>query len=743
MASARQQILQERRSSSLGGSRIRILAPVNTGISTIAQKSAANELDLMINKYNNGQLGNEEMKSFLQTQLASPYTSSSDKTQIQTKLSDFDTLIEKDRLESQFKSAQENTLQKEQAAQALARFYQTRASTMVAGTPAHSQALENAGIWQQNVQNIRTNVNREQRKNLETAYLQKVNQLPTSSSERSLAQVEMYQKLSDMAQAQGDPEDAQAYLAKKEQAATVASQYQEQELASNNKTAIKQFAAEQDLAIAKLTNNTSDELKAKAEKAYAVAQKYADIGDQLNYTKYMTIGTQAEEKYNKKLESMTGESMAKEWDKTDDEYRKTVEQAQKDLASGKLNINQYSAGMASMLNQRKTDLADRIGYVEQLDSNQKIKVNGKNIRAEDLLTKYYSERDVSSGLGYGDKSEDGGLTQKMNDFSSGNVVAVVVPPKEVTKSGSVSLAGSEVARISFVNKDNLGEGDWAEDGQGLFHLIKRETIPLTQDQAYQAAQNNGYFTDSNGVSQRVQFDPNSGDPYIYGQGKKVDINEPGTARKVTVDYTGEKVPSFSEDLHTFQKSGMRSLDSEAAQVVQEKVKAAEKQKMENITPVIAGTKPNLIKDTNVITPTTVGQVKPVNIAQKPTGEINMPGLEVQTPANAPVTEQIKVQSPEPVKVNQPGIQPVKVSQPTPGLTYQTPVAKAPVISAPSTAPAVKINTTTAMPGLQVQKPAPAPAPQPNLLQSAANIVGGIGTSIKNTASDVLKKLKFW
>ena len=239
MANARQSILEDRR----GESKIRLLAPVATGISSIAKQNASNETDIMVAKYNAGLIGNEEMKAFLQTQLGNQYVSASDKTQIQTKLLDFDVLIEKDRLESVFKLAPENSLQKAQAATALADFYQKRASTMVAGTQAHSQALENAGVWQQNLATIQESTNREQQKNYKNQMLEQVNKL--TGSAKAQASAEMYTKLYDLAMQQGDQEGAQVYAANKEQELSRSAAYQESEAnqaaSQNRKDIINEF----------------------------------------------------------------------------------------------------------------------------------------------------------------------------------------------------------------------------------------------------------------------------------------------------------------------------------------------------------------------------------------------------------------------------------------------------------------------------------------------------------------------
>lgn len=738
MANARMAALLARRAPTLGSGSIRVLAPQNTGISSIAKRNAANESETMISKYNAGQISNADMKAFLQKQVTSPYVSDSDKTDIQAKLQDFDVLIEKDRLESVFKSAQENTLQKEQAAQALAQFYTQRASTMVAGTPAHSQALENAGNWQATVTNIQQSVSRQQRSNYQDQLFQKINQLPTSSSERSIATAEAYKKLADMARSQGDVAAQNDYLAKYEQAQTYADQYKASEDQKQSLNEIKQFAADQDLAIAKLTDKTPEELRSKAEKAYAVAQKYLDIGDQLNYTKYMTMGTQAEEKYNKKLSSMSGSALSSSWDQQDDEYRKMIKEKQKELSDGKITIAQYSAGIANMMNTRKSDIDSRVQYVEQLDPNEKLKVNGRNIRAEDLLQKFYDERDTSSGLGYGDKSEDGGLQQKMSDFASGKIVAVVVPPKEVTKSGTVNLTGSEVAKISFVNADNLDQNDWATDEQGLMHKVNREQIQLSPEQAMSAV--NGYFTDDSGNSSRVLYDT-AGNPYIYGQGKKVQTYQPGSAKKVEQDFTGQPIRSYMGKQSDVQLQAEKDFEKQAI-LAQEKAKAPEVKPDIPLVEKIAGMTEGILPKPATVSPLAEKRTLPQQIKDT----VSLSPIE----AGKQIIQNIK----EPVKtavksIETPQIQSVvKTVQQAP-FTAIKQALNPPTISAPSNSgnipitkvinnvPSVKQyspDTGFSYQPIAQPKPVIAPAPQPTTLQK-------IGTTLTGAAGQAVNKLK--
>lgn len=734
MASARQQVLQARRSSGYStGTRLRVLSPAQTGLSSIAKQSAANETDIMISKYNAGLIGNEEMKAFLQNQLNNQYVSASDKTQIQTKLLDFDNLIAKDRLEATFKSAQENTSQKEQAAKALAQYYKDRASTMVAGTPAHSQALENAGAWDATALNIQQSVNKQYRKNLESKWLQDINQKTTGSSERYAETAKMYEGLYNSAMQQGDEVDAQRYLASMEQAKTKSDEEFVKELDKKSKSEIKQFIANQDLEISKLTDKTPEELKAKYDKAIAVANKYAEMGDQLNYTKYMTVATQAEEKFNKASAAATASATSSEWDKEDYQLSNALYLAQKFLQAGKTPDGQpytpedYKNDVTSVTLAKGKVLENRYQIIDQMaaeDPNQKVKFNGTNRRVEDVLAALSKEKAT--------------VDPQVAAIQSGNFAIKEVSPTESAK----NPGGKPVSTLQIVDLNNIDMNEVARDSAGVLHDIQKEYAPIPLDQTENIY--NNVFTDANGTQHKAKQLANG--TWVAETGNQtVDTYEPGGTRKISIPYDVTKSPEenkfgpFSEAAYMSQ--GMKSLDTTAAQAVQDTVKKDQLAKTNMTAPVIPGTKPSLVGDTRtplVATPTTAPAI---NISQS-AGKINMPGLtQTSSPVKADLPTQTQIQ-PSPVQTSLPGLQmqQPKIAQSTPGLSIQTPVSKPITISAPSSAPAVNIGTT--MPGLSVQKPV-APAPAPNLLQQAGNAVSGIGTKIKDAASGLLGKLKFW
>lgn len=728
MASARQAALAERRStvdygnspSLYGGGVIRILAPRNTGISSIAKQNAASEASIMIARYDSGQISNEEMKAFFQTQLNNPYVSTSDKTQIQSKLLDFDALIEKDRLESVFKQAPENSLQKIQAATALADFYTRRASTMVAGTPAHSQALENAGNWQQSVQDIQASANKEQLINLQNKLLQDVNRYPTGS-QKSYKKADMYNQLYNLALKNGDQDTANKYAALYEQEMTYAEQYEQQEAEKKDIADIKKFASEADLEISQLKNNSPEELAAKAKKAYEVAERYAAIGDEINYNKYMAIYNDSVEKYEKKSASMTTSATATNWDKNDDEYKKEVQKYKKQLSQGIINVQQYSAAIASIMNVRKQDLDARISYAETLDDNAKLKRDGKNIRAEDLLNLYYTERDQSSGLGLGDKSVDGGLVQKMNDYASGEMVAVMVPPNEVTKAGNISLTGSGVARIEFVNKNNLLDANgqltgWAIDDTGTLHKISRAETLLTPEQA--ATITGGVYTDPLTGESKYTHTDSSGNVYAYEKNKKVVTYRPETAERFEQGYTeNQPISSFNT---MRDKKYEETMDESPTREIE-------------VPDLTMGQKPQ------IETPKAPYQKPPLQVAAEVIGPRIQPRVEAtKTAIQQNVVEPIRENVVEPItKVAQPIVQkaqkviePIKQVAATPTGQYK-----------PSVAIQQAVQPTLQKVQQAVSTPTGQFAPTTNLFTTGLSNIAQAGQAVAKAAQPVVQKVQ--
>jgi hypothetical protein len=682
-----------------------VLSPQNNGISSIAKQNAANEADIMISKYNSGQISNADMKAFFEKQLASPYVSQNDKIQIQTKLVDFDSLIQKDQLEATFRSAPDNSIAKAQAATALAKFFTDRASQMQPGTPAHSQALQNAGEWQNTVQSINENVNKLQRKNLENTLLQQVNQKATSSSDRSLATAEMYKKLYDMAVAQGDVADAQAYAAKYEQAQTMAEQYGAQEQQKQSVAEIKQFAAEQDLAISKLTDKTPEELKAKAEKAYAVAQKYADIGDQLNYTKYMTIGTQAEEKYNKKITTDRGAVSSAEWDKEDYKLSNGLQLAQKFLKDGQTPDGQaytpedYQNDVGNLVQAKAIKISERIQIIDEMaanDPNQKIKYDGSSRRVADVLEQLRKEEEK--------------IQPQADAIQAGTFAIMEVAPSKFTKAGAYKTSGKNVPEYQIIDTNNIPEGLkdlLVADDQGIYHqaYFKEQQIPTEQFDPYDPT---------------MRYDKATNKAYKQTGEKVVDLYQQDKSKIGQTQIVSPDQPVKS--LETIQREAEQTYQDTA-------VKKQKELEKPTVVPDLIPTKPALQQLAEGIK-TTAQKIIPQNIIDTVSKSPIEVGKELVQPKKVepvvnktPVNIQQATQSGG-LTVNKP--QPV---QQAPAITYSTP---APKIEYKAPTP---VNITQAVQSGGLSTPVKAtPAPQQTTLQK-------IGTTITGAAGQAVNKLK--
>src|SRR5581483_6808670 len=238
------QLLEQRRASkalSSFGTRIRTLAPSNNVISTISKQTATAELNSMVSKYNNGQVSNEDMRLFLEKMANNSALSTNDRLEVQNQIADFDNRIKGDQLTTAYKAAPDNSLAQVQAATALAQFYTQRASTMQPGTPAHSQALENAAEWNAKVTDINQNIKKVASQNLRYQEEAKVNALPSNSAGRAKQKAEMWQKLYDQAVTDGDVVSANKYAANYQQEITTAQELASKEDVQAEKSTLTDF----------------------------------------------------------------------------------------------------------------------------------------------------------------------------------------------------------------------------------------------------------------------------------------------------------------------------------------------------------------------------------------------------------------------------------------------------------------------------------------------------------------------
>ena len=297
--SARASALLERRKAfgayELFGEKRRVLAPVNTSVSSIARRTLTAEIQSMTDRYNDGLVSNQEYFDFLTRQQNNPTLTPNEKVDIQDKIRDFQTLVRKDKLEAVYKAAPPNSLQQIQAAQALTRFYQDRAAGMMAGTPAQSQALENQAVWQQKSTDIQGNIDKQRRTMTRLQAEAQIAQLPHNSSQRAQEKAQRYADLYNTALAEGAETEAQRYLVQAQNAQTLTNELRQKETTTEQKQSIREYEAKEMARIAKLTDRSPSELEEKAQTFATLANMYAEMGDTAKSFQYQAKATEAEE----------------------------------------------------------------------------------------------------------------------------------------------------------------------------------------------------------------------------------------------------------------------------------------------------------------------------------------------------------------------------------------------------------------------------------------------------------------
>lgn len=556
--------------------RRRVLSPTSTAINTIARKTATSELAIMTDKYNAGLVSNEEFRTFLQKQLTNIGISEADKAEIEIQIKDFDSLVRKDQLEAVFKSAPENSLAKVSAATALSNFYKDRAATMQAGTPAQSQALENAGQWENQAVSIQNTVEKKARSNMRYLDEQKVYQLPTGSSDQAYAKAQMYTKLGDQAASDGDGTEANRFYAQAQQYLTMGDQYVSKEgdkavreqrtnvLAYLNgaingyhdgtvdaKT-MYEVLSEVD-AWAVENNDTSLQLKVNSE-SDRIAKIEAKGG-----LKRGTVGGGLPVVLGK---GKGGSGTATNWDESDYSYSNGLRAFDAEYKAGLSNAQEYADSVGELLEGRQQDLVSRLQTAEAVaaeNPNAKIMFNGKKTRAEEVVQSIYDELDELDG--------------QVDAYNKGNFVLMEIPPDQFNLSGTMKKSGKNVATYQLVDFTAIppeAQDNYMMDEDGVLHMVQGENVPLTAEMALQAS--GGYYVDpATGQSYKVFTDPKSGLQTIR-MNSRVDLYDPtDRTKKVSLTLTGSE-----ETIPSYEKYVNAELEKEA-QIAQAKDTASKKQ----------------------------------------------------------------------------------------------------------------------------------------------------------------------
>ena len=174
----------------------------------IARSHADNELNTYINNYNAGLVSNVDFLPYFQKAYVSGLFSPSEKASIQKRILEFENKVRGERLEAVYKNTSDNSVERIEAAMALANFYKLAAAKMEDGTPAQSDMLQRVGVWTNKAEAEKTQVLKADRKRLRAEQFLKVSQLEPGTIEELQGKVDAYRVLANQARADGDNTEA-------------------------------------------------------------------------------------------------------------------------------------------------------------------------------------------------------------------------------------------------------------------------------------------------------------------------------------------------------------------------------------------------------------------------------------------------------------------------------------------------------------------------------------------------------
>ncbi len=723
MASARlAQLLEQRKAtkaiSSLFGEKRRILSPSNTTISSIARKTITAELEAMVNKYNDGLIGNDEMRTFLAKTKDNSTLTSLEKVDLEDQIRDFDSKIFKDKLEANFRGAPENSLAQAQAASALANYYQTRASTMVEGTPAHSQATENFAVWNQKGMDIQENVKTLARRNQRYVLEAKVNEMPTNSSERALAKANMWKELYDQAAADEDATEANKYASYYQQEITKANELADREFEREEKESYQQEKG----ALTNIINTMADQYHDNkisamefANQLEAVNQRAVELGDvslQLAVNRWSDKLAKDIEKGVKRgtignLPTVTGRGgkgggAQTNWDKQDFDYSDNLRLAQDDFKAGKSTPEEYLQDIAYNVQERAGYLSERIQTIESIareNPNTKVTYNGKKQKAEDILDNLYEEWDS--------------LEEQAGAANSGNFALLEVAPSEGTELGK----GKSKVTYRIVDPRTFEEGTVVADDQGILHELQSKKIWLTPEQMRNDVINGVYTSPENPEDSGFVSQDSSGRVFYTPKGKQMYRTYlPGLNTYEEYEYEQGKPAKSAEAVQT-----------EAEMVWEEQAKAKETQLKAPIVPV----EPTAIEKAKEVGTRIVSAVAPIKEkleAISPTKAITEKAVSIVQPTVVKAVKAVLPPAPE--------FKPLEQARIPEGVKIDMPSVQLPTAVTP-TQPKLQLagGQTTPLQSLYKQPIklpasfAPPPPPQPTFEQRLWSNLKGLATKL--------------
>ena len=515
--------------------RIRLLSPSNNSIATIARKSITSELNVMISKYNNGEISNEEMRDFLSGLQSNSNLSDSDQLDISEQVRDFDSRVQLEALTTAYKQAPENSLEEIQAADAIAAYYQAKGDAMQDGTPAQSQAYQSVAEWQARAEGVQDAINKNNARSLRYQKEFEIGGYGTGTSEKEVAKANAYMELANQAAADGDEVSYNKYLSYSEKAATRAQELYEKELQTDEKTQIKealnsyvdmyhdgqinerqylQLLAEiapridafGDYGLINTLNRTTDTIQKNLDKG-GLKRTITESGLPA------VIGTN-------KSGSGSGSGIVTDWDQEDWDYTDTLRQANEKLSNGEIDSAQYGQIVGTAMATHYVNIEDQIQALEAQSATNpydKVKFEGRNTTIESALEKLYKE-----------KADLQGASQAIEQ---GTAAFVEIPPNEFTSSGDVRSSGKAFATLKLVDTNNMDMNLYAPDNEGVFHKIEATKRYLTPEE--QATTFGNTYTDANGQTFYLKGDAETGF-YIETGEPYIKAYKPGSSEYVEV-----------------------------------------------------------------------------------------------------------------------------------------------------------------------------------------------------------------
>lgn len=530
------------RAYSLSGKR-RVLSPNSLAgnAASIARRTMEAESEAMTRKWKEGLISNSDLREFLTTYKDSPHLTPAEKVQVEQSLRTMDDLVQTEKLEADYKSAPDNSPQKVTAAQALSSYYSQKASSLISGTPGHSDATARAGQWLQTARAEQVKIESAQRAQSRAQKLYQVSLLPNGGVEELTAKQQAYTDLAAEARADGNETEALRYETLAQNVSDQIPALQQKLVSKEIKTYMEQLAND-------YHDGRIDETKYLAE-LNAIAPQIDESGDNSlirAFDRTVDIVYKNQQAGGLRRGSTTdglpvvlgkgaGSGAVTSWDKEDFDYSDNLRVAYELFKAGKVDGAKYSELLAKSVNERAGQLESRYNVLYEKareNPNDRVLYHGKKTRVADVLEDVIQEQDS--------------LGVQVDSINRGTFAIVEVPPDQFNQSGKIKKSGKPVSTYQIIDTNNLPQDEYALDEKGIYHPISRQQQPLTPEQMANVV--NGVYTDEKGNSQFVRFDA-AGNPFIFSGKQTVDVYEPGTSNKQTLDYTaGMTVPAYKPPL---------------------------------------------------------------------------------------------------------------------------------------------------------------------------------------------------